>query len=122
MLNQNAVDITTLQVNLCLSHLFEVLVECNTVLGIPSRVFFSTLSERVQSLDFRHNGTRSPHVMGESQTHSIELEMPVRTLQPEIHSTLTGEDSSKNYDADQQRLQISDLHFDKFPTPATFAC
>ena len=24
--------------------------------------------------------------------------------------------------ADQQRLQISDLHFDKFPTPATFAC
>ena len=30
-------------------------------------------------------------------------------------------DSSKNYGADQQRLQISDLHFDKFPTPATFA-
>ena len=31
-------------------------------------------------------------------------------------------DSSKNYGADQQRLQIPDLHFDKFPTPATFAC
>ena len=31
-------------------------------------------------------------------------------------------DSSKNYGADQQRLQISDLHFDKFPMPATFAC
>ena len=31
-------------------------------------------------------------------------------------------DSSKNYGADQQRLQISDLHVDKFPTPATFAC
>ena len=31
-------------------------------------------------------------------------------------------DSSKNQGADQQRLQISDLHFDKFPTPATFAC
>ena len=30
--------------------------------------------------------------------------------------------SSKNYGADQQRLQISDLHFDKFTTPATFAC
>ena len=28
----------------------------------------------------------------------------------------------KNYGADQQRLQISDLHFDKFPTPATLAC
>ena len=29
---------------------------------------------------------------------------------------------SKNSGADQQRLQISDPHFDKFPTPATFAC
>ena len=29
---------------------------------------------------------------------------------------------SKDYGADQQRLQISDLHFDKFPTPTTFAC
>ena len=31
-------------------------------------------------------------------------------------------DSSTNYGADQQRLQISDLHFDKLPTPATSAC
>ena len=34
----------------------------------------------------------------------------------------SGGDSSKNHGADQQRLQISDLHFYKFPTPATFAC
>ena len=34
----------------------------------------------------------------------------------------SGGDSLNNYGADQQRLQISDLHFDKFPTPATFAC
>ena len=34
----------------------------------------------------------------------------------------SGGDSSKNYGADQQRLQILDLHFDKFPTPSTFAC
>ena len=32
----------------------------------------------------------------------------------------SGGDYSKNYGSDQ--LQISDLHFDKFPTPATFAC
>ena len=39
------------------------------------------------------------------------------------NSVIPGEgNSSKNYGADQQRLQISDLHFDKFPTPATFAC
>ena len=42
--------------------------------------------------------------------------------QPKIQSSQVREDSSKNYAADQQRLQISDLHFDKFPTPATFAC
>ena len=34
----------------------------------------------------------------------------------------SGGDASKNYRGDQQRLLISDLHFDKFPTPATFAC
>ena len=32
----------------------------------------------------------------------------------------SGGDSSKNYGADQQRLQISDLHFDKFPTKIRF--
>ena len=31
-------------------------------------------------------------------------------------------DSLKNYGADQQRLQISDPHFDKFTTSATSAC
>ena len=35
---------------------------------------------------------------------------------------LSGGDYTMNFGADQQRLQISDLHFDKFPTPATFAC
>ena len=34
----------------------------------------------------------------------------------------SGGDSLKNYGADQQRLQILELHFDKFLTPATFAC
>ena len=29
---------------------------------------------------------------------------------------------SQDYGADQQRLQIPELHFDKFPTPTTFAC
>ena len=33
----------------------------------------------------------------------------------------SGGDSSKNYGADQQRLQISDLHYDEFSAPATFA-
>ena len=47
-------------------------------------------------------------------------EMPVR--QPKVQSFPSEGYYSKNYGADQQRLQISDLHFDKLPTPATFAC
>ena len=39
-----------------------------------------------------------------------------------ISIILSEGDSSKNYGADQQRLQIADRHFDKFPSPATFAC
>ena len=39
------------------------------------------------------------------------------------NSVVSGEGGwSKNYGADQQRLQISDPHFDKFTTSATFAC
>ena len=34
----------------------------------------------------------------------------------------SGGDSSKNYGADQQRLQISELKFYKFPTPSSFSC
>ena len=42
--------------------------------------------------------------------------------QPKIQSSSVEETLQRNYVADQQRLQISDLHFDKFPTPATFVC
>ena len=63
----------------------------------------------------------SPHVMSESQT-------PVQDRRCQSgpsarNSVIRSEgDFSKNYGADQQRLQISNLHFDKFTTPATFAC
>ena len=63
----------------------------------------------------------SPHVMRESQT-------PVQDQRcqsgPSARNSVVPREGgfSKNYGADQQRLQISDLHFDKFPTPATFAC
>ena len=39
--------------------------------------------------------------------------------QPKIQSFSV---SSQNYRADEQRLQIANLHFDKFRTPATFGC
>ena len=61
----------------------------------------------------------SPQVMGESQTPAPRCQSD---RHPEIHSSLVRADYSKNYGADQQRLQISDPHFDKVPTSATFAC
>ena len=63
----------------------------------------------------------SPHVMSESQT-------PVQDQRCQSgpsarNSVILCEGYfSKNYGADQQRLQISDPHFDKFSTQATFAC
>ena len=47
--------------------------------------------------------------------------MPVRTVSQNSFDPKEGR-FSKDYGADQQRLQISELHFDKFPTPTTFAC
>ena len=47
--------------------------------------------------------------------------MPVRTVSQKFSRPYWGR-IFKDYGADQQRLQISDLHFDKFPNPATFAC
>ena len=48
----------------------------------------------------------------------LRSEMPVRTVSQKF-SSLQWRRLFKEY---QQRLQISDLHFDKFPTPATFLC
>ena len=47
--------------------------------------------------------------------------MSVRTVSQKFIRPQGGK-ISKDYGADQQRLQISELPFDKFPTPTTFAC
>ena len=57
-----------------------------------------------------------------STAEKNEYQTPVQDLRcqsgPSAKDSVifSGGDSSKNYGADQQRLQISDLHFDKFPT------
>ena len=53
--------------------------------------------------------------------HKFRIRDASLDSQPKILSSSVEGDSSKNYGADQRRLQISDLHFDKFPTPATLA-
>ena len=63
----------------------------------------------------------SPHVMSESPTQ--DQDQRCQSGQSAKNSVIfSGGDSAKNYGTDQQRLQISDLNFDKFTTPATFAC
>ena len=57
----------------------------------------------------------SPHVTSEMRDANQDRQ-PEKTCDP------NGGRYPKDYGADQQRLQISDLHFDKFPTPTTFAC
>ena len=54
--------------------------------------------------------------------HQFKIRDASQDRQPENSVIPREGEFSKNYEADQQRLQISDLHFDKFTTPATFAC
>ena len=65
----------------------------------------------------------SPHVMSERQNPDTALN-PRCQSGPSARNSFDPEKGrfSKDYGADQQRLQISELHFDKFPTPTTFAC
>ena len=63
----------------------------------------------------------SPHVMSESQTPAQDERCQSG---PSARNSFDPSEGVfiKDYRADQQRLQISDPHFDKFPTPTTFAC
>ena len=65
----------------------------------------------------------SPHVTSERQIPDTALDLRCQSGPSARNSFDPNEGRfSKDYEADQQRLQISDLHFDKFPTPATVAC
>ena len=54
--------------------------------------------------------------------HKIKIRDASLDSQPKNSVIFSGGESLKNFGADQQRLQISDLRFDKFPTPATLSC
>ena len=66
---------------------------------------------------------KSPHVTSERQTPDTALD-PRCQSGPSARNSFDPNEGrfSKDYEAHQQRLQISDLHFDKLPTPTTFAC
>ena len=86
-------------------------------------IFNSSLSSRIESM-----GTTIEEPLHTSTAEKSERPEQNRDLRcqsgPSAKNSVifTGGDSSKNYGEEKQRLQISDFHFDKFPTPATFAC
>ena len=85
-------------------------------------VIISTLSTRIESMELieepLHTSTVEKSERPE-QNRDMRCQFGPSASESVIFS---GGDSSKNFGADQQRLQISDLHFVMFPTPATFAC
>ena len=146
MLNQCAVDIPTLPVDLCHSHLIQFLVECEAVLqecraAKMGRQAPGTHMENRESFIANPPASSSAPYPQELNPWSSHMSEPIHSSPAEKNesqtpaqdqrcqsgpsaksSVLPSEgDYSKNYGADQQRLQISDHHFDKFPTPATFA-
>ena len=72
-----------------------------------------------------------PHVTEDTSPHvTSERQNPDTTLDPRCQSGPSARNSfdpsegrfSNDYRADQQRLQISEPHFDKFPNPTTLVC
>ena len=83
--------------------------------SVPSRTKFHSEENYRRTNPHVHSG-------GKWKTRTRpRSEKPIRTASQRF-SHLQWRRPSKNYGADKQRSQISDLHFDKFPTPATFAC
>ena len=65
----------------------------------------------------------SPHATSERQNPDTTLDLRCQSGPSARNSFDPSEGRfSKDYGADQQRLQVSELHFNKFPTPTTFAC
>ena len=92
-----------------------------TFLQIQHRLLQHLIRKGSNPWIFNVSEHTSPHVMSESQT-PVE-DQRCKSGPSARNSVIPSEgDFSKNYGADQQQLQISDPKFDKFTTPATFAC
>ena len=88
-----------------------------------SCVLYSTLSAGIESMELRHIGKIHSSTAEKNENQTPIQDQRCQSGPSAKNSVIPGEgDSLKNVGASQQRLQISDLHFDKFPTPATFAC
>ena len=63
-------------------------------------------------------------IAGSEERNKDTVPMPIFARRPSTMNYLFPAEGAypQNYMADQQKLQISELQFDKFPTPSTFSC
>ena len=74
-------------------------------------VIFSTLSAGIVSMEFQYRRAASLSTVEKSERRTQDQDPRCQSGQSAKNSVIfSGGDSSKNYGADQQRLQISDLH------------
>ena len=112
--------------------------------GMPSRQAFGThgtsghvfanpfasssapYPQELYPLGSQNQNLFTPHKRWRMETkHQFSIRDATPNRHPKVQSSpvnFSGRNSSKIYGAHQPRLQISDLHFDKFSTPTPFAC
>ena len=86
-------------------------------------------SQRIQSGDVQRNRqtvpeagrTKTSHTSGDRQNHGT-VPMPTFATRPLTTSSAIPVELPQNYMVGQQRQQISELEFDKFPIPQSFLC
>ena len=83
--------------------------------------FISSLSSRIESMGDNHWGA-APYVYSGEKWKTRTKSRCQSGPSAKDSVIFSGGDFSTNFGADQQRLQVSDLHFDKFTMSATFAC
>ena len=80
------------------------------------------LKNRIHGVPEKKSRFTHKHWKRMRNKHQFKIRDASLDSQPKVLSSLARETLKRIMEADQQRLQISDLHFDKFPTPATFSC
>ena len=83
--------------------------------------FFHSTNQSVRGGIPVQKNTGRPVVKGEEQTGGT-IPLPIFARRPSTMNSSSPDEISQNSMADQQRLQISELHFDEVSTPSTFSC
>ena len=119
MLNQYAVDNPTLPVNHCFFHFIQILVLCQAVLW---ECRAATMRHQVFGTHMVKKGNVSANPTASSSALYPQESNPwISNVSEHTSPHVMGRILKETW-ADQQRLQISDPHFDKYTMPATFAC